>query len=83
MDIAKPTNNEESTSQKLFCVFIYRAMGNKLIVISERKIMSFGLKKLCANILGCSEKIKVAIIALYFEKNISLENKKNVMILIK
>tara|TARA_B100000073_G_C23296580_1_gene396784 strand:- start:34 stop:192 length:159 start_codon:yes stop_codon:yes gene_type:complete len=52
-------------------------------VIRERKIISFGLKKLCANILGCSEKIKVAIIALYFEKNISLENKKNVMMPIK
>ena len=79
-DIASPIAIPEIISHFLLFVLKYFARGNKLEVNTAKNMISLGLKKLCAKILGCKEYINVENIALFVVTNISFENKKKAII---
>jgi len=82
-DIAKPKNIPVYIIHFFEPVFKNLIDGYKLIETVDRNIISFGLKKLCPNILGCKLYIRDAKRAFLLEPKISLAKRKKTMIPIK
>ena len=79
-DMAKPVKIPVHNIHFFEPVFKNLIDGYRLIETVDRNIISFGLKKLCPNNLGCKLYIRDARRAFLLESKISLEKKKKIRI---